>query len=67
MAHRQAPEVAFPLLVDSWPLGSMDQHVIEVMQHKNEWWDFSGNPVVKTPCLQRRAQRFSSWWGKQEQ
>lgn len=34
MAHRRAPEIPFPLLVDSWPLGSTDQHVIELCSRK---------------------------------
>ena len=27
-------------------------------------WDFSGGPVVKTPCLQRRGKWFYPWLGK---
>ena len=27
-------------------------------------WDFSGGPVVKTPCLQRRGKQFYPWLGK---
>ena len=27
-------------------------------------WDFSGGPVVKTPCLQHRGKWFYPWLGK---
>ena len=27
-------------------------------------WDFSGGPVVKTSCLQRRGKQFYPWLGK---